>query len=39
MTEIEKHKFHRYKSSIFSEDVEFDNVLVSNKIFSGEKKL
>ena len=37
--EIEKYKFHRYKSSIFLEDVEIDNVLVSNKIFSGEKKL
>ena len=34
---IKKHKFHCYKSPFFLEDVYADNVLVSNKIFSGEK--
>ena len=33
---IEKHKFYRYKSPIFL-DVDIDNILVSNKISSGEK--
>ena len=34
--EIEKHKFQYYKNPIFSEDVNIDNVLLSNKIsFSG----
>ena len=35
--EIEKHKFYRYKSPIFLEDVDNDNALVSSKISSGEK--
>ena len=36
-TEFEKHKFHYYKCPMFLEDVDIDNVLVSNKISSGEK--
>ena len=37
-TEIEKHKFQRYKSPLSLEDIDIDNALVSNKIFlSGEK--
>ena len=36
--EIEKEKFYQYKSPIFLEDVDINNVLVCNKIFSGEKK-
>ena len=35
--ETEKHKFHRYKSFIFAEDWDIDNILVFNKISSGEK--
>ena len=35
--EIEKHKFHRYKSPTFLEDVGIDNILVSNKVSLGEK--
>ena len=34
--EIEEDKFYRYKTLIFWEDVDTNNVLVSNKIFSGE---
>ena len=34
----DKRKFHRYKNSIFLKDVDFDNILISNKISSGEKK-
>ena len=37
-TEIEN-KFYHYKSPIFSEDVDIDNVLVSNTFSFGEKKL
>ena len=37
--ETEKHKFYHYKSLIFLEDVDIENLLVSNKISSGEKKL
>ena len=37
-TELEKHKFHRDKSPIFLNVVDTDNVLVSNKISTGEKK-
>ena len=29
--EIEKHEFHRYKSPIFLEDVDIENVLVSGE--------
>ena len=29
---IEKHTSYRFKSPIFSEDVDIDNILVSNKI-------
>ena len=36
-TEIEKHKFHHYKSPIPLEDVDIKNVLVSNTIYSDEK--
>ena len=35
--ELEKHKFGRYKTPIFSEDVDIKRVLLSNKISSGEK--
>ena len=35
--EIEKHKFHCYENLIFLEDVDINNVLISNKISSGEK--
>ena len=35
--EIKKHKFYPYKSPIFLEDVDIDNILVSNNISSGEK--
>ena len=35
--EIEKDKFYYYKTPIFLEDVNINNILVSNKIFSGEK--
>ena len=37
--EIKKHKLYRYKSPIFLEDVDIDNVLVSNKISPGKKKI
>ena len=33
--EVEKRYFHRY----FLKDVDINNILISNKIFSGEKKL
>ena len=33
--ETEKNKFHRYRSPIYLEDIDIENVLVSNKIFSG----
>ena len=35
--EIESHKFYRYKSLIFLKNVDIENVLVSDRIFSGEK--
>ena len=35
--EIEKHKFHRYKSPIFLEDRDVENASVSSKISAGEK--
>ena len=35
--EIQKHKLTRYKSPIFSEDININKVLVSNNISSGEK--
>ena len=35
--ETEKHKSHRYKSFIFAEDLDIDDILVFNKISSGEK--
>lgn len=35
--ETEKHKYHRYKSPIFLEDVDIDSKLVSSNISSGEK--
>ena len=35
--ENEKDKFYYYKTPIFVEDVNINNILVSNKIFSGEK--
>ena len=36
--EIKKRKFHLYESPIFSKDVDTENVLVSNNIYSNEKK-
>ena len=36
--DIEKQKFYRYKIRIFLEDVNTDNILVSNKISSYGKK-
>ena len=36
--EIEKNKFYRNKTPIFKKDVDIEKVLVSNKIFFGEKK-
>ena len=36
---IVKDKFYRYESHTFLEDVNINNLLVSNKIFSGEEKL
>ena len=35
--EIEKNKFYRHKSSVFLKDVDFDKLLVSNKISSSGK--
>ena len=35
--EIVENKFYHYKSPIFLEDVDIENVLVSKKISSGEK--
>ena len=35
--DIEKNKFYRHKTAIFSEDVDIEKVLVSNKIYFGEK--
>ena len=35
--EIEKNKFYHYKTSVHLRDVDFDKVLVSNKIFFSEK--
>ena len=37
-TEIEKNISYRHKIPIFLEDVDIEKVLVSNKIYSGEKK-
>ena len=37
--EIGKDKFYQYKSPIFLEDVDINNLLVSNKIFLVKKKL
>ena len=34
---IEKNEFYRYKSPIFKKDVDIEKVLVSNKIYFGEK--
>ena len=34
---IGKNKFYRYKTPIFLKDVDIEKVLVSNKIFLGEK--
>ena len=35
--EIEKNKLYRHKASIFLKDVDNEKVLVSNKIYFGEK--
>ena len=35
--EMEKDKFYIYESPMFLEDVDINNALVSNKIFSGEE--
>ena len=37
-TEFEKNRFYLNESPIFSEDVDINNVLVSNEISSGKKK-
>ena len=37
--EMEKDKFYIYESPMFLEDVDINNALVSNKIFSGEKTI
>ena len=34
--EIEKHKFHRYKSPIFENDVDISNISISTGISSSE---
>ena len=34
-TEIEKQIFHSYKNPIFINDVDIDNILISNKTSSG----
>ena len=36
---IKKHKFHRYKGLIFFEDIDINNILVSNKISFDEKTI
>ena len=35
--EIEKNKFYCHKTPIFKKDVDIEKVLISNKIFLGEK--
>ena len=37
--ENEKQKFYRHKSPMFLEDLDIENVLVSNKISSGKKAI
>ena len=37
--EAEKHKFYHHKSPTFLEDLDINNVSVSNKISSGEKTI
>ena len=37
--EIENNKFYRNKTPIFLKDADIEKVLVSNKIYFGEKKL
>ena len=37
--EIEKNKFYHHKSPIFVKDVDTENVLICNKIFSGKKTI
>ena len=37
--EIEKNKFYHQKSSILLKDVDIENLLVSNKIYFGEKTI
>ena len=37
--DIEIEKFENFKSLFFSKDVDFEDILVSNKISSGEKKM
>ena len=37
--DIEIKKFENFKSLFFSKDVDFEDILVSNKISSGEKKM
>ena len=36
-TEIEKNKFHRYRTPIFLRDVDIKKALVTNKIYFGGK--
>lgn len=35
--EIEKRKLQRYKYPCFLEDIDIDNIWISNKVFSGEE--
>ena len=37
VNEIEKKIFHRYKNPILKKDGNIDNILIANKISSGEK--
>ena len=36
-TEIEKYKFHQYKSPILIEDIDINKLVVSNKVSFGKK--
>ena len=36
-TEVEKHKFHQYKKLILIKNVDFNKIVVSNKVYFGKK--
>ena len=36
-TEIEKHKFHQHKSSFLIDNIDINNIVVSNKVSFGKK--